>query len=77
MSFLLIPAIDLKTGQCVRLRQGEYDDVTVFSDNPIEVSNNWIKKGARRLHIVDLDGAAAGYPKKQTSDSKNFEISRR
>ena len=63
MSFLLIPAIDLKTGQCVRLRQGEYDDVTVFSDNPIEVSNNWIKKGARRLHIVDLDGAAAGYPK--------------
>ena len=63
MSFLLIPAIDLKTGQCVRLRQGEYDDVTVFSDNPIEVSKNWIKKGARRLHIVDLDGAAAGYPK--------------
>jgi len=63
MSFLLIPAIDLKNGQCVRLRQGEYDKVTVFSDNPVEVSNKWIKKGASRLHIVDLDGAVAGYPK--------------
>ena len=63
MSFLLIPAIDLKNSQCVRLRQGEYDDVTVFSDNPVEVSKSWIKKGARRLHVVDLDGAAAGYPK--------------
>ena len=44
MSFLLIPAIDLKNSQCVRLRQGEYDDVTVFSDNPVEVSKDWIKK---------------------------------
>ena len=63
MSFLLIPAIDLKNSQCVRLRQGEYDDVTVFSDNPAEVSKDWIKKGAKRLHVVDLDGASAGYPK--------------
>jgi phosphoribosylformimino-5-aminoimidazole carboxamide ribotide isomerase len=63
MSFLLIPAVDLKNGQCVRLRQGEYDDVTVFSDNPVEVAKDWIAKGAKRIHVVDLDGAAAGYPK--------------
>ena len=66
MSFLLIPAIDLKNGQCVRLRQGEYDDVTVFSDNPVETANKWISKGAKRLHVVDLDGAVAGYPKNKS-----------
>ncbi len=66
MSFLLIPAIDLKNGQCVRLRQGEYDDVTIFSDNPVEVAMNWTSKGAKRIHIVDLDGAAAGYPKNKS-----------
>lgn len=63
MSFLLIPAIDLKNGQCVRLRQGEYDDVTIFSDSPVEVAIDWITKGAKRIHVVDLDGAAVGYPK--------------
>jgi len=59
---LLIPAIDLKDGKCVRLRQGEMDDVTVFSDNPVEVAQQWFEAGARRLHMVDLDGAVSGQP---------------
>jgi phosphoribosylformimino-5-aminoimidazole carboxamide ribotide isomerase len=58
----LIPAIDLKDGQCVRLRQGKMDDVTVFSEDPVAVAGRWVEAGARRLHIVDLDGAAAGRP---------------
>ena len=60
---LLIPAIDLKDGQCVRLRQGAMDDATVFSDNPVEVARHWREQGARRLHLVDLNGAFAGKPK--------------
>lgn len=59
---LLIPAIDLKDGQCVRLRQGRDDDVTVFSEDPPAMANRWVKAGARRLHIVDLDGANNGAP---------------
>ena len=59
---LLIPAIDLKDGQCVRLRQGDMEDVTVFSDDPVAVAERWVKAGARRLHMVDLDGAVAGRP---------------
>jgi len=59
---LLIPAIDLKEGKCVRLRQGRMDDETVYSNNPIEVAERWVKAGAKRLHIVDLDGAVAGAP---------------
>ena len=59
---LLIPAIDLKDGKCVRLRQGRMDDVTVFSDAPVEVARRWVEAGARRLHIVDLNGALAGQP---------------
>lgn len=59
---LLIPAIDLKEGQCVRLRQGRMDDSTHFSDNPVEVARRWIAAGAERLHLVDLDGAFAGRP---------------
>ncbi len=59
----LIPAIDLKGGQCVRLRQGRMDDATVFSDNPVAMARTWADQGARRLHIVDLDGAFAGQPK--------------
>lgn len=59
---LVIPAIDLKDGQCVRLRQGRMDDTTVFSDNPLEQAAHWVEKGARRLHIVDLNGAFAGTP---------------
>jgi len=59
---LVIPAIDLKDGQCVRLRQGRMDDSTVFSDDPLEQAARWVEKGARRLHIVDLNGAFAGTP---------------
>lgn len=59
---LLIPAIDLKQGQCVRLRQGDMNQTTVFSDNPVEVARRWVDAGARRLHIVDLDGAFKGEP---------------
>ncbi|VAW94962.1 Phosphoribosylformimino-5-aminoimidazole carboxamide ribotide isomerase [hydrothermal vent metagenome] len=59
---LLIPAIDLKDGKCVRLRQGKMDDETIFSDNPVEVAGRWVAAGARRLHIVDLNGAFAGEP---------------
>jgi phosphoribosylformimino-5-aminoimidazole carboxamide ribotide isomerase len=60
---LLIPAIDLKEGKCVRLRQGRMDDDTVFSDDPVAMAGKWIKAGAKRIHIVDLDGAFAGKPK--------------
>ncbi len=60
---LLIPAIDLKEGQCVRLRQGLMEDATVFSDRPVEMALHWVEQGARRLHLVDLDGAFAGRPK--------------
>ncbi len=60
---LVIPAIDLKDGKCVRLRQGAMDDVTVFSEDPVSMAARWIEAGARRLHIVDLDGASSGSPK--------------
>lgn len=59
----LIPAIDLKDGKCVRLRQGRMDDETIFSDNPLEMAERWVKEGATRLHLIDLDGAFAGSPK--------------
>ncbi len=59
---LLIPAIDLKGGQCVRLRQGRMDDDTVFSDDPVAMARRWVDEGARRLHLVDLDGAVSGRP---------------
>ena len=60
---LLIPAIDLKDGQCVRLRQGKMEDSTVFSDDPVAMAGRWVEAGTKRLHIVDLDGAFAGKPK--------------
>lgn len=59
----LIPAIDLKEGKCVRLRQGRMDDETVFSDDPVSMAARWVEAGTQRLHIVDLDGAFAGLPK--------------
>jgi phosphoribosylformimino-5-aminoimidazole carboxamide ribotide isomerase len=59
---LLIPAIDLKDGKCVRLRQGRMEDETVFSDDPVAVAGRWVEAGARRLHVVDLNGAFAGEP---------------
>ena len=59
---LLIPAIDLKDGRCVRLRQGRMEDETVFGEDPVEVARRWVDAGARRLHMVDLNGAFAGKP---------------
>ncbi|TVO62477.1 1-(5-phosphoribosyl)-5-[(5-phosphoribosylamino)methylideneamino]imidazole-4-carboxamide isomerase [Denitromonas ohlonensis] len=59
---LLIPAIDLKDGHCVRLKQGEMDDATVFSEDPGATARHWLDQGARRLHLVDLNGAFAGKP---------------
>jgi len=59
---IVIPAIDLKDGQCVRLRQGEMEDATVFSDDPLATAQHWVDEGARRLHLVDLNGAFAGNP---------------
>lgn len=60
---LLIPAIDLKDGKCVRLRQGRMEDDTVFSEDPVAVAGKWVEQGAKRIHLVDLDGAFAGQPK--------------
>jgi len=59
---LIIPAIDLKDGHCVRLRQGVMEDATLFSENPAEMARHWLDKGVRRLHLVDLNGAFAGKP---------------
>ena len=59
---IIIPAIDLKDGQCVRLRKGIMEDTTVFSNNPTEMASKWVAEGARRLHLVDLNGAFEGKP---------------
>jgi phosphoribosylformimino-5-aminoimidazole carboxamide ribotide isomerase len=59
---LLIPAIDLKDGKCVRLKQGRMEDSTVFSDDPVAMADRWVEAGARRLHLVDLNGAFEGKP---------------
>jgi phosphoribosylformimino-5-aminoimidazole carboxamide ribotide isomerase len=59
---LVIPAIDLKDGQCVRLKQGRMEEDTIFSHDPVATAERWIQAGARRLHIVDLNGAFAGKP---------------
>ena len=62
---LIIPAIDLKDGKCVRLKQGDMADATIFSDDPGAMAAQWVKQGARRLHVVDLNGASAGKPKNE------------
>jgi phosphoribosylformimino-5-aminoimidazole carboxamide ribotide isomerase len=62
---LIIPAIDLKDGRCVRLQQGRMDSATVFSDDPVAMARHWSGLGARRLHIVDLNGAVAGRPRNE------------
>ncbi len=59
---LLIPAIDIKDGKCVRLRQGDMNEATIYANDPLEMAERWIEAGARRLHIVDLDGAISGKP---------------
>ncbi len=58
----IIPAIDLKEGRCVRLKQGNFNKETVFSDNPLSVAEQWLEQGAERIHLVDLDGALKGAP---------------
>jgi phosphoribosylformimino-5-aminoimidazole carboxamide ribotide isomerase len=58
----ILPAIDIRGGKCVRLRQGDYDRETVFSDDPVEMAKRFFDQGAERLHLVDLDGARAGHP---------------
>lgn len=62
---LIIPAIDIKDGQCVRLRQGDMNDATIFSEDPVGMAKHWLAEGARRLHLVDLNGATAGKPKNE------------
>ncbi|MFT3801963.1 MAG: 1-(5-phosphoribosyl)-5-[(5-phosphoribosylamino)methylideneamino]imidazole-4-carboxamide isomerase [Burkholderiaceae bacterium] len=64
---LLIPAIDLKDGRCVRLRQGDMTDATVFSDDPAAMARKWLDAGAERLHLVDLNGAVAGKPRNESA----------
>ena len=62
---LVIPAIDLKEGKCVRLREGKMDEETIFSDDPLSTAASWFSQGAELLHIVDLDGAVSGKPMNQ------------
>jgi phosphoribosylformimino-5-aminoimidazole carboxamide ribotide isomerase len=62
---LIIPAIDLKDGKCVRLQQGDMDSATVFSEDPPAMARHWLDQGAKRLHVVDLNGAQAGKPKNE------------
>jgi phosphoribosylformimino-5-aminoimidazole carboxamide ribotide isomerase len=64
---LIIPAIDLKDGKCVRLKQGAMNDATVFSEDPTAIAKQWLEQGARRLHVIDLNGAAAGKPKNENA----------
>lgn len=59
---LLIPALDIKDGHCVRLRQGDMNSATVFSEDPVAMARHWVELGARRLHVVDLNGARSGRP---------------
>lgn len=59
---LLIPAIDLKDGKCVRLRQGRMNDETIFADDPVEMAGRWVDAGCQRLHLIDLNGAFEGEP---------------
>lgn len=58
----ILPAIDLRGGKCVRLRQGDYAQETVFGEDPVAVATQWVEQGAERIHLVDLDGAKAGAP---------------
>jgi phosphoribosylformimino-5-aminoimidazole carboxamide ribotide isomerase len=67
---LLIPAIDLKDGHCVRLKQGDMERSTTFGEDPAAVARGWVSQGARRLHLVDLNGAFAGHPKNEMAIRK-------
>ena len=69
---LLIPAIDLKDGKCVRLKQGDMNDSTTFGEDPAAMARRWLDAGARRLHLVDLNGAFAGQPVNQAAINKEL-----
>ncbi len=71
---LIIPAIDIQDGKCVRLAQGDFDRATVYADNPVDMALLWEQKGAELIHIVDLDGSVAGFPR---NASRILEISRK
>ena len=70
MSLIVIPAVDLRAGRCVRLREGRADAETVFSEDPVAMATQWKMLGAERLHVVDLDGAFAGAPRQTTLVAK-------
>ena len=59
---IIIPAIDIQNGNCVRLKQGDFSQETIFHHNPIDMADKWVNEGAERLHLVDLDGARLGSP---------------
>ena len=71
---LLIPAIDLKDGSCVRLKQGDMEQATVFSEDPAEMALHWLEQGARRLHLVDLNGAFAGKPVNESAVKNILQV---
>jgi len=71
---IIIPAIDIKDGKCVRLAQGDFNRVTVYADNPVDMALAWEQKGAQLIHIVDLDGSVAGLPR---NAEKILEISKK
>ena len=71
---LLIPAIDLKDGSCVRLKQGDMEQATVFSEDPAEMALHWLEQGARRLHLVDLNGAFAGKPVNESAVKSILQV---
>jgi phosphoribosylformimino-5-aminoimidazole carboxamide ribotide isomerase len=64
---LIIPAIDLKDGKCVRLKQGDMSSATIFSEDPGAMAQQWLDQGARRLHVIDLNGAASGRPRNESA----------
>jgi phosphoribosylformimino-5-aminoimidazole carboxamide ribotide isomerase len=70
---LIIPAIDIKDGRCVRLKQGDMNDATVFSEDPAAMARHWLAQGARRLHVVDLNGAVSGKPRNEAVIKKIVE----
>lgn len=70
---LIIPAVDIKGGRCVRLAQGDFNRVTVYAENPVDMARLWAAKGAERIHIVDLDGSVAGLPQ---NDSVILDIAK-
>jgi phosphoribosylformimino-5-aminoimidazole carboxamide ribotide isomerase len=73
---IVIPAVDLREGRCVRLREGRLDAETVFSDDPVAMAERWVTAGAERLHVVDLDGAFAGVPRQTALIAKIVEAVR-